>query len=535
MPSIAAAANPTIGDATSAPSAYVATSVSRPNAIDVMLMPTSASPVSINPTLARGWEHRLAHVRRVEVAHLAGELQVVDRIAADIGRVVAAPGPVGRDRRRRRSDGRLHGRKPSRMFVRPVGFEKGVKAQKRGVEQDAGEQRQRQPASATAMKPRWIVYFLSLNPSPRTNRSSSDIECPRTDGYSTHHRLRSTGSVRARRRRVPRSRACSSSCARTAIRPSSSAFRSSGIRSRKSSRTPSAWRLIDLSESQRRADRSRHRHEVSVVFRSPSEQGCVAHSSVPRRVRAVRDRVQRFLARRRGRRPEADADRAGHENARRVPPPVYECAEHGESAGEVQRADGTRRCTIRRRLPIVSAPDHTATTCCSSGGSSRSSAPIWRCAQCSTSIVRYVWWWLATARSARAPRSWRYRWAWRIASTLRDLWTRQGLIDLYKGALAVIYSPFDEDYGYVTLESFLAHKPVITTTDAGGPLEFVEHETNGFVCEPDRRGIGCRRQSACSRQASGRASRRRRIRARAPRHVGRRDREAGRSSECKSR
>ena len=60
----------------------------------------------------------------------------------------------------------------------------------------------------------------------------------------------------------------------------------------------------------------------------------------------------------------------------------------------------------------------------------------------------------------------------------------QALIDLYKGALAVIYSPFDEDYGYVTLESFLAHKPVITTTDAGGPLEFVEHGTNGFVCEP---------------------------------------------------
>jgi glycosyltransferase involved in cell wall biosynthesis len=60
----------------------------------------------------------------------------------------------------------------------------------------------------------------------------------------------------------------------------------------------------------------------------------------------------------------------------------------------------------------------------------------------------------------------------------------QGLVELYKGALAVIYSPFDEDYGYVTLESFLSHKPVITTTDAGGPLEFVEHGTNGFVCEP---------------------------------------------------
>jgi glycosyltransferase involved in cell wall biosynthesis len=60
----------------------------------------------------------------------------------------------------------------------------------------------------------------------------------------------------------------------------------------------------------------------------------------------------------------------------------------------------------------------------------------------------------------------------------------QTLGDLYKGALAVVYCPFDEDYGYVTLESFLSHKPVITTTDAGGPLEFVAHETSGLVCQP---------------------------------------------------
>src|SRR4029453_16880183 len=60
----------------------------------------------------------------------------------------------------------------------------------------------------------------------------------------------------------------------------------------------------------------------------------------------------------------------------------------------------------------------------------------------------------------------------------------RALGDLYKGALAVVYSPFDEDYGYVTLESFLSHKPVIKTTAAGGPLEFVVHETSGLVCQP---------------------------------------------------
>ena len=56
--------------------------------------------------------------------------------------------------------------------------------------------------------------------------------------------------------------------------------------------------------------------------------------------------------------------------------------------------------------------------------------------------------------------------------------------DLYGGALGVVYAPFDEDYGYVTLEAFLAAKPVITTADAGGPLEFVRDGINGFVCEP---------------------------------------------------
>ena len=59
------------------------------------------------------------------------------------------------------------------------------------------------------------------------------------------------------------------------------------------------------------------------------------------------------------------------------------------------------------------------------------------------------------------------------------------VVDLYAGALGVAYAPFDEDYGYVTLEAFLAAKPVVTTTDAGGPLEFVRDGENGFVCEPD--------------------------------------------------
>ncbi|MBA3887205.1 MAG: glycosyltransferase family 4 protein [Acidobacteria bacterium] len=61
----------------------------------------------------------------------------------------------------------------------------------------------------------------------------------------------------------------------------------------------------------------------------------------------------------------------------------------------------------------------------------------------------------------------------------------QELLRLYAGALAVAYPPYDEDFGYVTLEAFLARKPVITCTDSGGPIEFVRDGVNGFVCVPE--------------------------------------------------
>jgi glycosyltransferase involved in cell wall biosynthesis len=63
------------------------------------------------------------------------------------------------------------------------------------------------------------------------------------------------------------------------------------------------------------------------------------------------------------------------------------------------------------------------------------------------------------------------------------------LLRLYSEALAVVYPPFDEDFGYVTLEAFLARKPVITCTDSGGPNEFVVDGTNGFVTAPEPEGL----------------------------------------------
>src|SRR5450759_4547684 len=85
------------------------------------------------------------------------------------------------------------------------------------------------------------------------------------------------------------------------------------------------------------------------------------------------------------------------------------------------------------------------------------------------------------------------------------------LVDLYAGALVVVYAPFDEDYGYVTLEAFLSGKPVVTASDSGGVLEFVEDGVNGYVCAPDAddiaramNGLAASRARAASLGAAGR-------------------------------
>jgi len=61
--------------------------------------------------------------------------------------------------------------------------------------------------------------------------------------------------------------------------------------------------------------------------------------------------------------------------------------------------------------------------------------------------------------------------------------------ETYAHALAVMFPPFDEDYGYVTLEAMLASKPVITCNDSGGPLEFVITGQTGLVVAPTPEGL----------------------------------------------
>ena len=63
------------------------------------------------------------------------------------------------------------------------------------------------------------------------------------------------------------------------------------------------------------------------------------------------------------------------------------------------------------------------------------------------------------------------------------------LIRLYADSFAVYYAPYDEDYGFVTLEALASGKPVVTASDSGGVLGFIRHEQNGLVAESDERSI----------------------------------------------
>jgi glycosyltransferase involved in cell wall biosynthesis len=63
------------------------------------------------------------------------------------------------------------------------------------------------------------------------------------------------------------------------------------------------------------------------------------------------------------------------------------------------------------------------------------------------------------------------------------------LVQLYREALGVYFGPFDEDYGYVTIEGFAASRPVVTLSDSGGPLEFVREEETGLVRPPEPKAI----------------------------------------------
>jgi glycosyltransferase involved in cell wall biosynthesis len=59
------------------------------------------------------------------------------------------------------------------------------------------------------------------------------------------------------------------------------------------------------------------------------------------------------------------------------------------------------------------------------------------------------------------------------------------LINYYAHAYAILFVPYDEDYGLITIEAMMSEKPVLTFNDSGGVVEFVEDKVTGLVCSPD--------------------------------------------------
>ncbi|HEX8723101.1 MAG TPA: glycosyltransferase family 4 protein [Pyrinomonadaceae bacterium] len=72
---------------------------------------------------------------------------------------------------------------------------------------------------------------------------------------------------------------------------------------------------------------------------------------------------------------------------------------------------------------------------------------------------------------------------------MRGFVSEEEVVRLYANALGVCYVPFDEDYGYVTLEGMLSSKPVVVARDGGGATEFVEHGSEGLVADADPRAL----------------------------------------------
>ncbi|HEV7681954.1 MAG TPA: glycosyltransferase family 4 protein [Pyrinomonadaceae bacterium] len=89
--------------------------------------------------------------------------------------------------------------------------------------------------------------------------------------------------------------------------------------------------------------------------------------------------------------------------------------------------------------------------------------------------------------------------------SLRGFVPESEIVELYANALGVCYLPFDEDYGYVTLEGMLSGKPVVVAADGGGATEFIDHESEGLIVAPEPRAIAAALDSLYANRDRARA------------------------------
>ena len=63
--------------------------------------------------------------------------------------------------------------------------------------------------------------------------------------------------------------------------------------------------------------------------------------------------------------------------------------------------------------------------------------------------------------------------------------SEEEMIRLYAGARGVVFTPIDEDLGYIALEAMLAGKPLLTLSDTGEPAALTRDGIEGFVTSPE--------------------------------------------------
>lgn len=62
--------------------------------------------------------------------------------------------------------------------------------------------------------------------------------------------------------------------------------------------------------------------------------------------------------------------------------------------------------------------------------------------------------------------------------------SEEALVEHLARCRAVVFTPFNEDYGFVTVEAFCSGKAVLTVRDSGGPSELVRDGANGYITDP---------------------------------------------------
>ena len=288
----------------------------------------------------------------------------------------------------------------------------------------------------------------------------SDRMSARLHGNPTHHRLRSPGSVRPRRRRIP-VRALHQQLRATDIKAELVSIPFKWYPKGEILAHAAAWRLIDLSESNGEPiDLVIGTKFPSYFVRHPNKVAWLIHQ-----YRAAYElcgtEYSDFTHTDEDVGLRADAHRPRHEDARRVPP-VFANAQN--TANRLEKFNGLPAEPLYHPPPFADRlgrrpyGDYVLFV----GRLESIKRPDLAVRAMSTSIepIRLVM--VGEARSGSGPRNWPASLGVAIASTLPDRWTSGRSSTSIKGALAVVYTPFDEDYGYVTLESFLARKPVIT-------------------------------------------------------------------------